>query len=95
MKDEGEDEEIIENEFLMNNPTIKTQAECTRLCQLLADYIKYSKILKIKDSFIKTLDVIDADDNVNDLHDHIEHLNQCALEITNAYNSANVTTVFI
>lgn len=94
MKDEGEDEEIIENvEFLMNNPTIKTQAECTRLCQLLADYIKYSKILKIKDSFIKTLDVIDADDNVNDLHDHIEHLNQCALEITNAYNSANVRTV--
>lgn len=93
MKDEGEDEEVIENiEFLMNNPTIKTRAECTRLCQLLADYIKYSKILKIKDSFIKTLDIIDADDII-DMHQHIEALNRAALEITSAYNSANITSV--
>lgn len=41
MKDEGEDEEIIENvEFLMNNPTITTQTEFNKLCQLLSDYVK-------------------------------------------------------
>lgn len=94
MKDEGEDEEIIENvEFLMNNPTITTQTEFNKLCQLLSDYVKWSKILKVKDSFIKTLDIIDSDDDVNDLHEHIEYLNQCAVEINNAYNSANITAV--
>lgn len=94
MKDEGEDEEIIENvEFLMNNPTIKTQAECTRLCQLLADYIKYEKILKVKDSFIKSFDVIDSDDDAVNLHDQIETLNACAMEITNAYNTVNISNV--
>lgn len=94
MRDEGEDEEIIENiEFLMNNPTIKTQSECTRLCQLLADYIKYAKILKVKDSFIKSFDIIDSDDNIIDLHNHIETINKFALEITSAYNAANITTV--
>lgn len=93
MRDEGEDEEIIENvEFLMNNPTIKTRSECTRLCQLLSDYIKYEKILKVKDSFIKTLDIIDSDD-VSNLHSNIENLNEMALAITSAYNSANITTV--
>ena len=63
MKDEGEDEEIIQNiEYLKNNPTITTQSEVTRLCYILADYVKYSKILKVKNSFLSTLDLLDDED---------------------------------
>lgn len=94
MKDEGEDSEIIENvEFLMNNPTIKTRAECVRLCQLLSDYVKYAAILKVKDSFIRTIDMIDEDEDPSDLHDHVERLNDLALAVSSAYNAANITTV--
>lgn len=94
MKEEGEDEEIIENiEFLIKNPTIKTKSECSRLCQLLADYVKFARILKIKDSFIKTLDIIDNDDDIGSLHNNIEQLNKCAIEITSAYNAVNVSDV--
>ena len=94
MKEEGEDEEIIENiEFLIKNPTIKTKSECSRLCQLLADYVKFARILKIKDSFIKTLDIIDNDDDAGSLHNNIEQLNKCAIEITSAYNAVNVSDV--
>lgn len=94
MNEEGEEVEIIETvEYLVNNPSITTSAECSKLCQLLSDYIKYSKILKIKDSFIKTLDIIDSDDDVGSLHDHIEHINNCAVEITTAYNSVNIADV--
>lgn len=94
MNEEGEEAEIIETvEYLVNNPSITTSAECSKLCQLLSDYIKYSKILKIKDSFIKTLDIIDSDDDVGSLHDHIEHINNCAVEITTAYNSVNIADV--
>lgn len=94
MNEEGEESEVIETvEYLVNNPTITTSAECSKLCQLLSDYIKYSKILKIKDSFIKTLDIINSDDDVGSLHDHIEHINNCAVEITNAYNSVNIADI--
>lgn len=90
MKDEGEDEEIITNiEFLNNNPTIKTQAEVIRLCNVLSDYIKYSKILKVKKSFLSTLDMLD-DDNAN-VKDTVDTLYNLSTEITNAYNVANVT----
>ena len=94
MRDEGEDPEIIENiTFLMNNPTITTQSECLRLCQLLSDYIKWAGVLKVKDSFIKTLDVIDDDDDPEDLKSHVEHIYNVAQEIVKAYESSNITTV--
>jgi hypothetical protein len=94
MKDEGEEQEIIDNiQFLMHNPTIKTQAECLRLCQLLSDYIKWAGILKVKDSFIKTLDIIDDDDNPENLKNNVDHIYNVAQEIVRAYDSANITTV--
>ena len=90
MKDEGEDEEIITNvEFLHNNPTIKTQAEVTRLCIILADYIKYSKILKVKDSFMTTFDMIDEEDDSN-IKSNVDSLYKMATEIVNAYNASNI-----
>ena len=92
MRDEGEDEEIITNvEFLRDNPTIKTQAEVTRLCTVLADYIKFSKILKLKNSFISTLDMID-DDDVNIKAD-VDTLYKLSTEIVNAYNVTNIANV--
>lgn len=90
MKNEGEDEEIIENiEFLRNNPTIKTQQEVSSLCAVLSDYVRYEKILKIKDSFIASLDVIDDE---SDMHKNIESLNSLSREITTAYNAVPTTS---
>lgn len=92
MKDEGEDEEIITNvEFLNKNPTIKTRAEVTRLCDLLSDYIKYSKVLKVKHSFLSSLDMID-DEEVS-VKEDVDTLYKIATEIVNAYNVANVSDV--
>lgn len=94
MREEGEDQEIIDTiEQLMNNPSIRTQAECVRLCKLLADYVKWARILKVKDSFIKTLDIIDSDDDPVDMKDHIEMLHKAAQEIEVAYNTANISEV--
>ena len=94
MKDEGEDQEIIENiMFLKSNPTITTQAECLKLCSLLADYIKWAGVLKVKDSFISTLDIIDDDDDPEDLKDHVDLVYSVAQEIVKAYESANITAV--
>lgn len=94
MKDEGEDNEIIESiQFLMNNPTITTQSECLRLCELLADYIKWAGVIKVKNSFIKTLDIIDSDDDPEDLKSHVDHVYNVARDIVKAYESANITTV--
>ena len=92
MRDEGEDEEIITNvEFLRDNPTIKTQAEVTRLCVVLADYIKFSKILKLKNSFISTLDMIDDDDT--NIKADVDTLYKLSTEIVNAYNVTNIANV--
>ena len=92
MKDEGEDEEIISTiEQLHKDPTIKTQAEVTRLCHVLSDYLKFAKILKVKDSFLSTLDMIDDEDaNVKDT---VDSLYKMSTEIVSAYNVANVTEV--
>ena len=92
MRDEGEDEEIITNvEFLRDNPTIKTQAEVTPLCTVLADYIKFSKILKLKNSFISTLDMIDDDDA--NIKADVDTLYKLSTEIVNAYNVTNIADV--
>ncbi len=94
MKDENEEQEIIENiQFLRNNPTIKTQSECMKLCELLSDYIKWAGVLKVKGSFIKTLDIIDEDDEPGDLKTHVDLVYNVAQEIVKAYESANITTV--
>ena len=92
MKDEGEDPEIIQNiEYLKNNPTITTQSEVTRLCCVLADYVKYSKILKVKNSFLTTLDLLEDDDA--SIKDSVDTLYTLSNAIVNAYNVANVSSV--
>lgn len=92
MREEGEDEEIVSNVELLNKqPTITTLAEVQRLCSVLADYVKYAKILKLKDSFLQTLDMIDEDDvNIKSTVDTLYHLSN---EIVNAYNTASYQEV--
>lgn len=92
MKDEGEDEEIVSNiELLRKNPTISTLAEIQQLCSLLSDYVKYAKILKVKESFISSLDMLDEDDiNIKQTVDTLYHISN---EIVNAYNSASFQQV--
>jgi replicative DNA helicase len=87
MRDEGEDPEIISMiESLREKPTITTSAEVLRLCTVLADYVKYAKVLKVKDSFLGSLDLIDEDD-VN-IKESVEKVYKLAVEIVNAYDSA-------
>lgn len=94
MRDEGEDQEIIDNiTFLMNNPTITTQAEISQLCRVLSDYVKFAGVLKCEDSFIKTFDIInESDDDPENLHEHLENIYHTAQEIIKAYESANIAT---
>lgn len=92
MKEEGEDEEIVSNvEMLAKNPTVTTLAEVQRLCVVLSDYVKFAKILKVKDSFLSTLDMIDEDD-VN-IKQTVDTLYKISNEIINAYNTASFQSV--
>ena len=90
MVDEGEDEEIIENiKFLRDNPSITSQAEVTQMCIMLADYIKYARILKVKNSMIQAMDLID--DEEAPIKQTVDTLYNLSNQITMAYNVANVT----
>jgi replicative DNA helicase len=89
MKEEGEDEEIVTNiEFLRDNPSINTQAEVTKLCKVLIDYIRWHKILKAKDSWLKALDIIDDETNIKN---NIETVYKISQDIVTAYNSSNIS----
>lgn len=91
MRDEGEDPEIISNiEIICKNPTITTFQEVQQLCQILNDYVKYAKLLKCKDSFIQTLDLLD-DEDVN-IHQTVESLYEMSGNIVTAYNSVNYSS---
>lgn len=93
MREEGEDDEIINAiNSLRENPEIKTQAEVVKLCQLLSDYVKYAKILKVKDSFIQSLDMISEDDDTN-IPEKCKTVFEIANAIVAAYNVANVINV--
>jgi hypothetical protein len=89
MRDEGEDEEIINLIELTNRePTINTKQEATKLCELLYDYIKYSRALKVKDKMTKAIDVLE-DDEAN-VRDTVKALQQVSNEVANA---CNITTI--
>ena len=90
-KEEGGDEELISTiETLIENPTIKTLNEARRLVLILSDYVKYYKILKVKNSFIKSMDILEDDDETN-IKDQVETMYKISVDIVNAYNSVNVT----
>ena len=90
MEDEGEDSEIIDNiRFLNKNPSIVNRTEATELCAVLSDYVKYAKLLKVKNSFVKTLDMLEDDDAP--IKETVDSLYNMANEIQAAYNVANIT----
>lgn len=91
MRDEGEDEEIINTiEQLHNEPTITTQSEVTRLCKLLADYVKWARMLQKKESWLASLDVIDDESNIKE---SIDTMYKMANDIVAAYNVINIEEV--
>ena len=91
MIDEGEDKEIIDAiELIRKEPTITTTQELSQLCTLLNDYVKWSKLLQAKDSFIKCLDMLEDDDAP--LHETVESLYQLSGGIQIAYNSVNMNS---
>ena len=93
MRDEGEDEEIIDIvEQLNREPTIQTQAEVLRLCRVLADYIKWAKMLQKKDSFASALDLMDSEDESN-IKNVVETMYKLSTEMISAYNVINVSEV--
>ena len=88
MKSEGEDEEIISTiEMLNKQPSVSTLAEVQRLCSVLVDYVRYAKILKVKDSFIKAMDMIDDDEN--NIKSSVDTLYHISSEIMTAYQSTS------
>ena len=92
MDEEGEDPEIVQNvKFFHDNPSIKTQSELTALCVLLSDYVKYSKLLKNKNSFIKTLDLLDDDDAP--VKETVDAIYQISTKMVEAYNVSNIAAV--
>jgi hypothetical protein len=89
MRDEGEDEEIINLIELMNRePTISTKQEATKLCELLYDYIKYSRALKVKDRMSNAIETLDNEDS--NVRETVKNLQLVANEVANA---CNITTV--
>lgn len=91
MREEGEDEEIINTVIqLREHPTITMQHEVTKLCQVLADHIKYSKVLKLKEPYMQALDLINDDDESN-VKQTVETLYRLSNEIQTAYNSVNIS----
>lgn len=90
MRDEGEDEEIIQTiDQLRKEPTITSRTEVTHLIRVLSDYIKYAKILQLKDSWLKTLDLIE--DDSAPIKETVDSLYKMSTEIQTAYSVANVT----
>lgn len=88
---ESEDEEVINViEELIDNPVIKTESECKRLVLTLSDYIKYAKILKIKNTWLKAMDLIDDSDPTN-IHEQVEAIYKISSDVVNSYNSVNVS----
>ena len=93
MRDEGEDEEIVSTVELLNRePTVKTQAEANRLCEIIADYIRYARVLKVKNSYISSFDMLDDDDNTN-IKQTVDTLYKLSNDISQAYNVATVSSI--
>lgn len=93
MKDEGEDDEIISNiEMLNRNPSINTRSEVEHLCSILADYVKYYKMLQSENSFITSLDMIRDDEDDTNIKGRVDTLYNAAVSIVNAYESVNTSS---
>jgi replicative DNA helicase len=91
MRDEGEDAELISNiEMLRKNQPIKTLQDVSQLCSILNDYVKYAKLLKTRDAFLQTMDLMDEDDA--NIHKLVDDAYQYAGEIVTAYNSVNISS---
>lgn len=89
MRDEGEDDEIIKLIELTNRePTINTKEEATKLCELLYDYIKYSRALKVKNQMTQALEQLEDDDA--NIRDTVKNLQRVSNEVANA---CNITTI--
>lgn len=90
MHAEGESEDVLSAiEVLQDNPTIKTLAEVQRLCAVLAEYVKYANVLKVKESFLKAIDLIDDDES--NIKNTVDNLYQISNKIVTAYNAAAFT----
>ena len=91
--DEGEDEEIINIVDQLNRePSIKTPAEVLRLCKVLADYVKWAKMIQKKDSFAAALDMMDSEDESN-IKNVVETMYKLSTEMISAYNVINISEV--
>ena len=91
MKVEGEDEEIYNTlADIVRNPTITTIPEVVHLTKILSTYLKYANILKVKNTFITSMDMID-DENEENLSESVERVHEFAKQICDAYDVANVS----
>lgn len=93
MKDEGEDEEIINTlSDISKEPAITSVAEVAHLMKVLSDYLKYAKLLAVKNAFISSMDMIN-DENEDNISQSVEATYDYATQIVQAYNVANISTI--
>lgn len=86
---ENDDPELVDAiKNMRENPTIKTMGEVRKLMPVIADYVKYAKMIKAKNTFLKCLDVLEEDDEMN-IHEQVEAMYKISSEICNAYHSVN------
>jgi len=92
MDEEGEDSEIVKNvKFFHDNPTINTQTELTTVTTILSDYVKYAKLLKHQNSFIKAMDLLD--DEETPIREIVDTMYSMSTKIIEAYNVSNIAAV--
>ena len=93
MKATGEDEEIYSTlSDVSKNPSITTIPEVAHLVKILSMYLKYANILKVKNSFIMSMDMVD-EENEENIGEIVENVHEYAQRICDAYNVANVSAV--
>ena len=93
MEDENEDPEILSNvKKRQAQLTIKTESEAKQLLDIVADYVKYHKILTSKNSFVQALDLITDEEGCVSLRDTVDSLYKISNQIVNDYNSIQVSS---
>ena len=93
MEDENEDPEILSNiKKRRQQLTIKTESEAKQLLEIIADFVKYHKMLTSKNSFIQALDLISEDEDCQNLKDTVENMYKISSQMVSDYNSIQVNS---
>lgn len=88
MQEEGEDPDIVRTiQTLREKPMIKTTSELLQLRSLLSDYVKYATVLKAREPFLTSVDIIDEDNT--SIKESVDNTYRLAQQVVTAYEAAS------